>query len=130
MTIDEYINNLTYSEKYRALPDEEKSRCIFTANAVLARHYLGLDALTEDQMNTIVAEEAVYIAANPWAFKNAFNEYDGLSQFNVHEAVGGTVDYEHALSELSNRVKQLAQAFGLVEQTDITGNYTAAFGVY
>lgn len=130
MTIEEYIENITYAEKFRELTDEEKARTIFTATEVLKRHYSNLDSLTEDNLNKIIAEEAIYVAANPWAFKNAYNEYEGLSKFEVHDAVGGEVDFEHSLSELSNRVKQLANALGLTEDTDITGNYTAAFGVY
>lgn len=132
MTPDEYIQNISYAEKYLALDTETKSKVLFTAEQVLKRHYVNdeIEALDEDSMSALLGEEAIFIAANPWAFKYVFNEYEGLKKFGVHQAVDGEVEYENTLGELANSVKQLASQLGLNQLPDMTGNFTTAYMAY
>ena len=122
MTVEEYINIVPYKDHWIQLSDEEKANYISYSKLILLRHYLGLDFDTVDALYPqLVAEEAIYIAENELALKSAYSKYEGLKKMEVKNAVMGEVWTDFALSELSDKVRQIAQLLGLEEMLDLTG---------
>lgn len=131
MTVEEYIAIVPYKEVWPNLSDEEKDNFITYAKLVLSRHFINLDIDTVgDLYPQLVGEEAIYLAENELAIKNIYSKYDGLKKAEVKNAVMGEVWTDYFLSELSDKVRQIAALEGLEEVTDMTGGMFQGYCAY
>ena len=131
MNVKEYISIIPYKDNWNTLPEDLQDMYIAYAEIILARHFPVLDVATVSSLYPqLVGEEAVYIAENELAFKSAYSKYEGLKKMEVKNAVMGEVWTDFQLSELSDKVKQIANLLGLLEAPDMTGSTGFAFCAY
>lgn len=123
------IDEIFYKEAYDALSAEDKTKVQNFAEVVLARHFVFDDKFKEtDDYKRMCAEQAVYIAATPLAFKDLAQMYEGLKKFGVEGAVNGEVAYGEEPGELAPAVKLLADLLGLGyedEKADFSSKWSA-----
>lgn len=123
------IDEIFYKEAYDALSAEDKVKVQNFAEVVLARHFVFEDKFKEtDYYKRMCAEEAVYIAATPLAFRDLAQMYEGLKKFGVEGAVNGEVAYGEEPGELAPAVKLLADLLGLGyedEKADFSSKWSA-----
>ena len=124
------IDDIFYKEAYDALSAEDQAKVQTFAEVVLVRHFVFEDAFKEtDDYKKMCAEQAVYIAATPLAFKDLAQMYEGLLKFGVEGAVNGTVAYGEEPGELAPAVKILADLLGLGYE-DEKANFSSKWSAY
>lgn len=124
------IDDIFYKEAYDALSTEDQAKVCTFAEVVLARHFILDEAFKQtDDYKRMCAEEAVYIAATPLAFKDLAQMYEGLLKFGVEGAVNGQVAYGEEPGELAPAVKILADLLGLGYE-DEKANFASKWSAY